>query len=555
MPFHSQYPALTLPQTNIIGYIFHENSSVSDEPLWIDSRQPENNLSARQGLQWAKRLGLGLERLGLQRGDVVLMCSPNHILIPAAFLGIAGAGFVFSGVNPAYTADEVTHQLSNSTAKVVLAHPSVLETVLEAARRVGMSSDRVFLFSDQVNQEHARVRDWTSMIASYEQADGWRWPHPQPQAIAAINYSSGTTGVSKGVCISHTNLIANVEQLKFVMSDIVARCREERWICFLPLFHAYGQVIAVFLAVRLGIPIYIMSRFDLEHLLDVISRRRITTMHLVPPVLVMLSKQLVASRHDLSSLKVVFCGAAPLSREVEQACEARLNVQVRQAWGMTEMTAGCTKVPAGTHDRAGSVGKLLPSCQAKFVDDEGREVGVGQPGELFVRGPNMCLGYWRNEQATRDLIDDQGWLRTGDIATCDDDGWFWIVDRKKELIKVNAFQVAPAELEAVLLENEHVADAAVVGFPLEEGVERPRAYVVMQEASRDTPTPQDIYSWVASRVSKHKRLDGGVVFVDEIPKLPSGKIKRKVMRDRAAGEAEELKRRADEGLKGLKANL
>ncbi|RDA89904.1 hypothetical protein CP533_2942 [Ophiocordyceps camponoti-saundersi (nom. inval.)] len=549
MPFESEYPPVAVSHTNVIGYL-SDGERVSDGPLWIDSQRPEHSLSIGQVLGWSKRIGLSLERLGLQRGDVVLICSPNHILMPAAFLGIAGAGFVFSGVNPAYRADEIAHQLSNSTAKIVLAHPSIVDTVVEAAARVGIAKDCIFQFSDQVAQERAGVRDWTTIIASCEQADGWQWPDLEPNAIAAINYSSGTTGLPKGVCISHSNIIVSVEQHKAMMADVVARAPEERWICFLPLFHAYGQIVSIFCAVSLRIPVYVMPKFDWVHFLDIIERRHITTLHLVPPVLVQLCKGLEARRRNLSSLRVIYCGAAPLSREIQKVGETQLNAQIRQGWGLTESTAGCTKVPPGNHDRAGYVGKLVPNCQAKIVDDRGFEVEVGQPGELYVRGPNICLGYWKNEQATRELIDDEGWLRSGDIATCDEHGWFRIVDRKKELIKVNGFQVAPAELEAVLLENEHVADAAVVGFNCDEGVERPRAYVVMQDDSRHKLTPEDVRSWVASRVSKHKWLEGGVVFVDDIPKLPSGKIMRKVMRDIAARDALELKRRT-----GIKAKL
>ncbi|KAF4594461.1 4-coumarate-CoA ligase 2 [Ophiocordyceps camponoti-floridani] len=540
MPFQSPYPPLVFPQTSIIEYIF--DGAVSDQPLWIDSHQPQRNISTRQALQWAKRIGCGLERLGMQKGDVVLICSPNHILMPPAFLGIAGAGFIFTGVNPSYTAEEVTHQLSDSTAKVVLVHPSVVDTVVEAATRVGLARDRIFLFSGQPapEPEHAGIRDWTAMTASAEEADSWPWTHPQPQAIAAINYSSGTTGLPKGVCISHANLVANVEQFMFMMTDVVADSQQQRWICFLPLFHAYAQIFGIFSASKLGVPVFVLPRYDVEHVLDLIQRHRITTMHIVPPALVTLAKRPIDS-YDLSSLKVIFCGAAPLLRQVQKACEARLKVQIRQGWGLTEMTAGCTKVPLSDHDTAGLVGKLMPGCEAKLVDDHGREVGVGQSGEMYIRGPNMCQGYWRNERATRELIDGEGWLRTGDVAICDADGWFSIVDRKKELIKVNAFQVAPAELEAVLLENEQVADAAVVGFSVDEGNERPRAYVVPQPAWRHKLTPQDISSWVASRVAKYKRLDGGVVFVDEIPKLPSGKIKRKLVKERAALDAAKLK--------------
>ncbi|KAJ3534333.1 hypothetical protein NM208_g7582 [Fusarium decemcellulare] len=546
MPVSSPYPVLDIPQKNVLSYLFGDGD-VSEEPLWIDSKDPDNNLSPKQLVGWVKRLGYGLERLGVKRGEVVLICTPNSIFIPVAFLGIVGAGFIFSGVNPVYTSTEMAHQLTNTMAKAVLVHPKMLDTMLEAAAKAGLSKDHIFQFADAECQPKQGVQDWRVMLGSPDQGAAWRWPDLNPQeaaeTIATINYSSGTTGLPKGVCVSHYNLIANVEQtvfMRYAHKPFSFESRpQERWIGALPLSHAYGQMYTILMAVRLRVPIYIMTEFRYEEFLSVIGRYRITSLQVAPPILVMLSKRPETARYDISSVKDILCGAAPLSRELQNECQRRFNVQINQGWGMTEVTCGALHVPGGIKDDSGSVGKLDPNCECKLVDEEGHEVGVGKPGEILIRGPNICLGYWRNEAATRDVFDSDGYLRTGDIAVRDDKDFFWIVDRKKELIKVNALQVAPAELEALLLENEHVADAAVVGITL-NGNEWPRAYVVVQDASKDKVTPKDLQDWISARVAKHKRLVGGVVFIESVPKLASGKIKRKEMRDWAKRDAIEL---------------
>ncbi|GJC84468.1 putative 4-coumarate--CoA ligase 3 [Colletotrichum liriopes] len=559
MVFTSPYPSLEIPKTNILSYLFPENLTPSGEPIWIDCKDDRINLSPRQMLQWVKRVGFGLQSLGLQRGDVVMICTPNQIFVPVAYLGIVSVGCVFSGANPAYTVPELVHQMTNTAAKVVLAHPNHLEQVLQAVDKSKISRNQVFQFSEDENETKHGVKDWRHMVGTPTQVDSYRWPifsaEESTRTIATINYSSGTTGLPKGVCVSHHNLIANVEQTAFMRyagKPYSFECRpQERWIGFLPLYHAYGQLYAVLMAMKLNVPIYIMKEFRYEDFLFAIGKYKITTLQVAPPILVMLSKRPETARYDLSSVKEMLCGAAPLSRELQNECQRRFSVQINQGWGMTEVTCGGTMVPGGARDDNGSIGRLIPNCVCKLLDDEGKEVGFGHPGELCIRGPNVCLGYWRNEAATRDVLDQDGWLKTGDIAVCNEDGYFWIVDRKKmtsglqltafkELIKVNALQVAPAELEAVLLENEHVADAAVVGITI-DGNEWPRAYVAIQDASREKVTPEDIQGWVKPRVAKHKALVGGVVFVDEVPKLASGKIQRKVMREWSKRDAAKAK--------------
>jgi len=375
--------------------------------------------------------------------------------------------------------------------------------------------------------------------------------------LATINYSSGTTGLPKGVCVSHYNIISNSEQTIFMRDEehpySPSARPEERWLGFLPLYHAYGmftgsgsihgliwtgQLYMCVMAPKLLVPVYIMAKFVYEEFLRSIQTYRITHLQSAPPILVMLDKRPETSKYDLSSLKHILCGAAPLSKELQNAVSRRFNVNIIQGWGMTEVTCGAIHVPGGRVDDSGSVGLLDPNCECKLLDEDGKEVAPGEPGEMYVRGPQVCLGYWKNDAATKETIDDQQWLKTGDIAVVKDN-WFWIVDRKKELIKVNALQVAPAELEAVLLENENVADAAVVGITL-HGEEWPRAYITLKDESKDRTSAEDIQKWMKGRVAKHKQLVGGIKFIDEVPKLASGKIQRKVMRDWAKRDAKEM---------------
>ncbi|KAI1850864.1 hypothetical protein JX266_003529 [Neoarthrinium moseri] len=549
MVFSSPYPSLDIPQSNVLSYLFPRGEAVYDEPLWIDSRNPQHNLSPKDLLRWVKRLSLGLDRLELERGDVVMIYTPNHIFVPVAYLGIVGAGYVFSGANPAYTVSELVHQIQNTDTKALLVHPNHVKTAVAAAAKADFPRDRIFQFSDIPNEVLGDIPDWRTFIGTEAEGESYQWPELRPEesksTVATINYSSGTTGLPKGVCVSHANLIANVEQtvyMRYAHKPYPFGSRpQERWIGFLPLYHAYGQLYTMLMSVKLRVPIYIMTEFRYEEFLFNIGRYRITSLQVAPPILVMLSKRPETARYDLSSLKDCICGAAPLSKELQNECQRRFKIQINQGWGMTEVTCGALHVPGGIMDDNGSVGRLDPNCEARLVDDNGKDVDSGQPGELLVRGPNIMMRYWRNEAATKESLDEDGWLKTGDVAVCNDEGFFWIVDRKKELIKVNALQVAPAELEGILLENEHIADAAAVGITL-NGEEFPRAYVVIHEASKGRVTPKDVQEWIKLRVAKHKFLTGGVVFVDEVPKLASGKIQRKTMRDWAKRDATEAQK-------------
>ncbi|KAF2646696.1 4-coumarate-CoA ligase 2 [Massarina eburnea CBS 473.64] len=554
MPSQSPFQ-IDIPQTDLLSYLFPPSQTTSDKPIWIDADDIENSLSPRQLLQWVKRLGSGLQNLGLKKQDVVMMYSNNHIFVPVAYLGISGSGCIYSGCSPSYGVDETAYQMENTQCKVILVEPPLLPSLLLAASKTNFPRGRIFLFSDKETGPIDGIRDWRALLASTSTANAWKWDILDAErsrtTVAALNYSSGTTGLPKGVMISHQNVIANTEQSIF-MRNLEQPYKpssrpEERWLGFLPLYHAYGQLWSIVAAARTLSPCYYMRSFNYTKFLQNIQNHRITHIQTAPPVLVMLAKRPETKSYDLSSLQNILCGAAPLSKELQNEVSAKCDLKVVQTWGMTELTCSSLHVPGGRDDRSGSVGYVDPNAAIKLIDGEGKEVGVGERGEVHVKGPNVCLGYWRNEKATKETFDEEGFLKTGDVAVKDENGWYWIVDRKKELIKVKGFQVAPAELEALLLEHEHVADAAVCALQLEHE-ELPRAYVALKSEHDSRSSEWDIEKWVSERVAKHKQLSGGVAFIKEVPKSASGKIQRKILREWAKNDAKGWQKRR-EGVK------
>lgn len=495
----------------------------SDEPVWYDAANPRKNVSPRQMLSWIKRVIIGLDRLGLKKGEVCLIHTPNHTLVPAAYLGIVGGGRCFSAINPIYTVDEIVHQMKLTDAKVILAHPLLVKNAVAAAKKAG-TNPQIYQFTDDEAplQEMDGVKDWRAMLGTAAEAETYRWKEltaeESVRTVATINFSSGTTGLPKGVMIGHHSLIANVEQTMattwpqhdFTKGDKV----KERWIGFLPLYHAYGQMFAIMMACKLHVPIYIMRQFIYEDFLRVIQDYKITHVQVAPPVLVMMAKRPETSQYDLRSIQELLCGGAPLGKDLQNEISRKFHCAVKQGWGMTEVTCGSIRQLESSDN--GTVGKLVPNTHLRLVDENDRDVGWDSPGEMLIRAPNVMLGYWRNESATRDALTPDGWLRTGDVAVINQEGYIWIVDRKKELIKVNALQVAPAELEGILLDCEFVADVAVVGITIHDE-EWPRAYVVLTEGARQkNVSPADVQMWLRPRVAKHKALVGGVKFVNEI---------------------------------------
>lgn len=376
MPLSSPFK-LDIPSTDLLSYVFPPSQEPSDKPIWIDADDTSNSLSPEQLLHWIKRLGVGLEKIGIQPGEAVMMFTRNHIFVPVFYLGVAGSGRVFTGCNPAYSVNETVYQLENTGAKLLFVEPMFLDTVLKAAERSGLPQERIFLFSDKPCEEKQGVNDWRTMLGSDQDAQSWHWRRMGAEeckkTTAALNYSSGTTGLPKGVMISHQNIIANVEQSIF-MRNLEhpwppEKAPPERWLGFLPLYHAYGQLWSITAAAKTMTPCYIMRAFNYDEWLGNIQKHKITHIQTAPPILVMLAKRPETEKYDISSLVNVLCGAAPLSKELQNEVSAKCDLKVVQTWGMTELTCSAVHVPGGLDDRSGSVG-CKPMPYTVYIDDK-----------------------------------------------------------------------------------------------------------------------------------------------------------------------------------------
>jgi acyl-CoA synthetase (AMP-forming)/AMP-acid ligase II len=527
---------------------------IPDKKLYIDPERPDTHYLTKADYRLlGKRVALGLQAEGIKPGDRVLVFSGNNLYFPSFFMGVLMSGGIFTGANPTYVARELAYQLKDSGASILLVAEAALETAFEAAAQIGLPRDRIFIFGgDSTGAEVTRVqtpkpgksgrkdgaRHWTELLTgNLNKAQTWDWVEPADPATTTccLNYSSGTTGVPKGVEISHSSYVANGEQIAFVTAlqeDHEAKMARTRGLAFLPMYHAFGQTYFVANFPKQDVPVYVMPGFDFVKMLEYIAKYRINSLTAVPPIVVALAKHPIVKNYDLSSLELIGCGAAPLSHEISEEVEKLFpkeqQVMVRQGWGMTEVTCTCLSWDPVLLAATGvkGVGELMPNCRARIMELDGKTeiTKANAPGEVWVTGPTLMKGYWKKPDATRDTtaIDPDGtrWLKTGDIGYVDKyepGAIFHIVDRLKELIKVKGNQVAPAELEAVLLERPDIVDAAVVGVTI-QGEELPRAYIVMAEDSK--ATEKEVADWMAKRVAKHKQLRGGVVFTNEVPKNP-----------------------------------
>jgi acyl-CoA synthetase (AMP-forming)/AMP-acid ligase II len=347
----------------------------------------------------------------------------------------------------------------------------------------------------------------------------------EPDDLVALPYSSGTTGLPKGVMLTHRNLVANILQLQatghYVLND-------ETTVAFLPFFHIYGLTVIGLGGLWAGATCVVMPKFELDPYLDLVERHRATLLHVVPPVVVALAKHPGVAGRDFAAIRKLFSGAAPLGAELTEQCLRRIGCVVQQGYGLTE-TSPVAHVSSGDPAKIkhGSIGSPVANTECRVVDPEtGADLPAGGDGEIWIRGPQVMRGYFNRPEETRATIDADGWLHTGDIGHADEDGDFFIVDRLKELIKYKGMQVAPAELEAVLLAHPAVADAAVVALKDSEAGEIPRAFVVLKGAA----TAAELIAYVAERVAPYKKVRR-VDFIGAIPKSASGKILRRLLRD------------------------
>ena len=520
MIYRSPHAAIEIPATPLAEFVLARAAARGDRAALIDGTSGRT-ITYAQLPDMVDRAAASLARFGLGKRDVCAIFSPNTPEYAIAVLAIARLGAIVTTASPMYTRDDLLKQMRDCRARFLFTSPAVRDTALDAA--ASAKPEQIFSFGTMAGAtpfDRLLVQPGTPPTVSID-----------PHDIVALPYSSGTTGLPKGVMLSHRNLVANILQ---VDSTGHLRDGEDTLVCFLPFFHIYGLVVIMLLGLWSGATLVVMPRFDLDRYLDLVERYRATMLHVVPPVVLALAKSPCVNGRDFSSIRKLFSGAAPLGADVIRQCTARVGCFVQQGYGMTEASpATHTTADAAAMAKAGSIGVPVANTECRVVDPvTRRDVAPGEDGELWIRGPQIMLGYHNRPEETRATLDADGRLHTGDIGHADEDGHFFIVDRLKELIKYKGMQIAPAELESVLLSHPAVADAAVVPQKDEDAGEIPHAFVVLKAPV----TADDLMAFVAGRVASYKkirRLD----FIDVIPKSPSGKILRRVLRDRIVAQA------------------
>src|SRR5713226_2192180 len=523
MIFRGPYPDVTIPEVSLTDFIFQSANGIQDKPAVIEGLTGHAWTYA-QLADAVPRTAASLAKKGFRKGDVFGIFSTNCPDYAIAFHAVAMLGGINTTLNPLYTAEEAAHQLSDAGAKFLVTAPKFVEKARAAAEQSKIK--QLFVFD-----EAEGATPFDSLMES--DGDVPRVEINPREDLVALPYSSGTTGLPKGVMLTHYNLIANMRQ----MDGLEYFSQDDTLLCVLPLFHIYGLVVVLNMGLHLGATIVMMPRFDLEQFLGLIQKYRVTLSHIVPPIVLQLAKNPVIEKYDLSSLKIIFSGAAPLGEELSRECIQRIGCSIRQGYGMTETSPVTHSSPADPAKmKHGSVGPPAPNTECKLVDPAtGAELGPNQEGELCVRGPQIMKGYLNNPEATARTVDEDRWLHTGDIGYVDDEGHFYIVDRVKELIKYKGFQVAPAELEALLLTHPAIADAAVIPCRDDEAGEVPKAFVV----AKSEISAKAIMDFVAAHVSPHKKIRA-VEFIDQIPKSLSGKILRRVLIEKERARAKSV---------------
>ena len=515
MIFTSPLPPVRLPTAALTPYTLERAGEMAGKAAFIDGATGRT-MTYGEFEDAVRRQAGGWVESGLAKGEVVAIMAPNCPEYGVLFHAVALAGGVVTTINPTYTAGEVHHQLVDSRAVRLVTIPLFLETAATAI--AGSAVTEVYVIGE--SEGYASI----ASIAGVPLAE--QVPVDQDDVVV-LPYSSGTTGLSKGVMLTHRNLVSNIEQ---VLGAIPVN-DDDAAVAVLPFFHIYGMQVLMNVGLRGGATIVTMPRFDLEQFLSLHQEYHLTQAFVAPPMVVALAKHPVVDNYDLSSLRRINSGAAPLSAELATECGERIGCEVVQGYGMTELSPVSHCTPPGMF-KPGSVGVTVPNTEVTIVDPATRaSLGVDEDGEVWVRGPQVMKGYLNNDVATKDTIDDDGWLHSGDIGHIDADGHLFIVDRLKELIKFKGFQVPPAELEALLLTHPLIADAAVIGLPDDDAGEIPAAYVVLKPGQEATAA--DLMAFVAEKVASYKQIRR-LTFVDAIPKSASGKILRRVLRDQAA---------------------
>ncbi|KAK3856015.1 hypothetical protein Pcinc_037619 [Petrolisthes cinctipes] len=519
------------PKGNVASYIL-ENASQWSTHTALECSITGRSYTYSQLVDRVAKFGGVLQKMGIGQGDRVGVMMLNCLEYPIVFLGTLFIGAVPAVYNSSYTAEEVRNQLVDSGAKLVVGDEAswgALSVALHQISRPPIPTILNFDSSSPLPQGHPKLsellEDQNIPFADAVEVD--------ETELAFIPYSSGTTGNPKGVKVSHGALASNLEMLTHPTVSFSRQTSgndQDAHLCYLPFFHIYGINIHMGIGLRYGCRIVVLPRFDSSTYVSNLFKYKVRVIHTVPTVLNFLMQSPEVRPDTMTHVEAVLCGAAPVSYTAATTLTKKIDkhIQFVEAYGMTE--AMVTHMTPWGEDQLGSCGKCLPSVSTKIIDlQDGSLLGPNQQGELYLKTPSMMSGYDNNDEATQDNITEDGWVKSGDIGFYNEDGYFSVIDRSKELIKVKALQVAPSELEEVLLQHPKVVEAGVVGVPDERLGEAPRAYVVTSNPA----TPTEIREFVDTRVAPYKRLVGGVVFVKEIPKNQTGKLLRKELRKMA----------------------
>ncbi|MCI2422955.1 AMP-binding protein [Saccharopolyspora sp. K220] len=515
MVFRSPFPDVDIPNTPVHEYVLSGAADRGDRPALVDGTNPNNRISYAQLDAAVRRLAAGFAANGIRHGDVIALFSPNTVAYPIVFHAASMAGATVTTVNALYTAEELARQLRDSQAKLLVTISAFLDRAVPAAKS---STVDEILVCDAADG-YRSITDVASTAAHDVAA-----PIDPAQDTVVMPYSSGTTSLPKGVMLTHRNLVANMAQTQ----SLVNLGEDERIVAVLPLFHIYGMTATMNHPLRQGATVVVLPRFDVIQFLDVLAEHRIARAFIAPPIVLALAKHPAVDSYDLSALHTVLSAAAPLDPALAEAAGRRIGCRVVQGYGMTELSPSTHLVPDNdSNPPHGTVGKLVASTEGRLVDvASGEDRGVNEDGEIWIRGPQVMKGYFGQADETAAMIDSDGWLHTGDIGRVDAHGNWYVVDRAKELIKYKGYQVAPAELEAVLLGHPQITDAAVIGVLDGDGNEVPKAYVVRADENLE---PDTVMSYVAGAVAPHKKIRQ-VEFIDAVPKSAAGKILRKELR-------------------------
>jgi acyl-CoA synthetase (AMP-forming)/AMP-acid ligase II len=533
MSFDSPFPQVQIPPTSLYDYLFADLSDDDADRVALVDTKSGAQTTYRDMIARIDAFAGALASRGIGVGDVVGLLAPNSSAFAVAFHGILRAGATATTINALFTAKDIVKQLTDSRATMLVTVTPLLPQAAEAAAEIGLTDERLIVLDGPGLDADGHPNAADLLGPALPPPDVTFDPATH---LAALPYSSGTTGNPKGVMLTHRNLVANVAQIR----PLQGMTTDDRILAVLPFFHIYGMTVLLNAALHARATLIIMPSFDLAEFLGNIAEHKCTHAYIAPPVAVALAKHPLVERYNLSSLRGIMSGAAPLDEDLGRAVADRIGCALVQGYGMSELSPVSHVAPfdggrelLGTTAPLSSCGWTVPNAVSRIIDSEtGAEIdppasGLSDAGELWFKGPNVMAGYLNNAAATDETIDGDGFLHTGDIARVDSTGCVYIVDRLKELIKYKGYQVPPAELEAVLLSHPQIADAAVIGVrDPDSGEEVPKAFVVKQSDDAAELTETAVMDFVAGQVAAYKKVRQ-VAFIDAIPKSASGKILRK----------------------------